>query len=366
MLYSKQDVNKVMTKGLVNMADIQPTRLRYLWYPYIPIGQVTIMRGDPGCGKTMLALSIAAIASNGYNFPGDVDPDAPPAGSSEAAFKTYHDCRSKKVLFITAEDDLSSSVRPRLDKAGADANQILAVERSAASCLTFTDDWFMKYIAACTPGLIIVDPVQAFMGSGIDGHRANEVRPIMGHLAELAETFGVPIILIEHLNKNSGGKAIYRGLGSIDFTAAARSVIMVGEHEGKKGFAHIKTNTAEKGHPVGFDIVDGKLEFDINTTLTEDDISGSFVKTAAPNYKKGASLDEAVYFLQETLKNGPRPSKDIKIMARPFDISENTLRLAREELGIVIKRNPEVGGGSTSTWQLSDWKPDEEQMMVVF
>lgn len=76
--------------------------------------------------------------------------------------------------------------------------------------------------------LVVLDPIQGFLGAGVDMHRANEIRPLMKRISVLAEKYQCAIILIGHMNKNSNGKSSYRGLGSIDFQAAARSVLIVG------------------------------------------------------------------------------------------------------------------------------------------
>lgn len=118
--------------------------------------------------------------------------------------------------------------------------------------------------------LLILDPIQAYLGGGIDINRANETREMTKKLSLLAEKYKCAIVLIGHMNKASGNKAAYRGMGSIDFFAVARSVLLVGRIEGepdKRAVVQIKNNLAAFGHPKAFEFADDKMyitEVDLN------------------------------------------------------------------------------------------------------
>ena len=302
------------------MADVEPKDVSWLWNPYIPLGKITILRGDPGQGKTTFCLTLAAIVSQCFAFP---------TGSKFTASEPGN------VLFITAEDDLNDTIAPRLIKAKANMRKVFSYVESSADPLTFTNPQFENLIKESSPRLVIIDPIQAFLGKEVDGHRANEIRPVMTHLRALAEKYSCAIVLIEHMNKAITMKGLYRGLGSIDVTAAARSILMLGSdpnNENDKGVAHIKSNGAKAGGIVGFTIHDDGIEWNPHTTLTLDMIQGRTIPQREE--KNDTALDEAKDFLQDVLSDGKQSSKDILLTAKQCGISERTLRRARLDMGI--------------------------------
>lgn len=195
---------------IINMADVETKKVEFLWYPYIPYGKLTIIQGDPGEGKTTAVLQIAALLTKGEKLPED-DQEREPVN----------------VIYQTAEDGLADTVKPRLEAAGADCSKVLVIDESEQG-LSMSDLRIEEAIKQTGAKLVILDPIQAYLGSGVDMHRANEIRPVMKHLGDIAEKYNCAIILIGHMNKASGSKSTYRGLGSIDFQATARSVLIVG------------------------------------------------------------------------------------------------------------------------------------------
>ena len=303
---------------LVCMADIVEREIEWLWYPYIAYRKITILRGDPGNGKTTVSLEVASIKSNGRAFPskaGDLTPTTP-----------------GNVLFLTAEDDLEDTIKPRLRKARANMDRIY----SFTDYITFADPRFEGIVKETFPHLVIIDPLQAFLGDGVDMHRANEIRPIFSFIRQLAEKYGFALIILEHMNKNAGGKAIYRGLGSMDITGAARSILMFGsdpKNEDNKGFIHAKSNLDRKGEIMGFSITNDGLVWNPSTTLTANMIMG----TSAASGKIGRpshEVDEAVSFLKDELTGNFVTAKEIFARAKAAGISEKTLNRAKEVAGV--------------------------------
>lgn len=195
---------------LIPMSDIQTEQVKWLWYPYIPLGKITIVQGDPGEGKTTFVLAVIAALTTVEALPECEEVQKP-----------------MNVIYQTAEDGLSDTIKPRLEAAGADCSRVLVIDESNDD-LTLVDERLEQAVRETGARLIVLDPIQAYLGDNVDMHRANEVRPVMKRVAAMAERTGCAVILIGHMNKAQGLKSGYRGLGSIDFRAAARSILVVG------------------------------------------------------------------------------------------------------------------------------------------
>ena len=190
---------------MIRMSEIQSQEIEWLWYPFIPYGKLTIIQGDPGDGKTTMVLNLAAKLSKG-----------------EALDENMKVTEPVNVIYQTAEDGLADTVKPRLELAGADCERIIVIDESDKS-LSMVDERLEEAIVRTGARLLILDPIQAYLGGGMDMNRANEARDMTKKLGALAEKTKCAIILIGHMNKASGNKAAYRGMGSIDFFAVARS-----------------------------------------------------------------------------------------------------------------------------------------------
>lgn len=316
---------------IINLADVEPEEVKFLWEPYLPLGKLTLLEGDPGLGKTFLALNLCAAISNGWPLPGQ---DGKPGQPMEPG----------NILYLTAEDGLADTLVPRLAKMGADMSKIKSLtgyrlaEQGEERTITLANvDVFRLTFKRVKPVLVVIDPLQAFLGR-IDMHRANETRPLLAGLAKLAEDFNCAILIIRHLSKG-GAKAIYRGLGSIDFTAAARSVILVGEEpeSGKKAMAHTKSSCAEKGVTMGFEITDEKgfLWTGISNCTAEDILTPPGIN----NGEEKTALGDAIEFLYEVLSDEPLEVKEIKSQAKQAGIGWRTIERAKTELGFKAHRS---------------------------
>lgn len=224
---------------LIKMSDVQSQEIEWLWFPFIPYGKLTIIQGDPGDGKTTLVLNIAAKLSKGERLDENMNITEP-----------------VNVIYQTAEDGLADTVKPRLELAGADCERIAVFDVSEKS-LSMIDERPEEAIVKTQAKLLILDPIQAYLGGGMDMNRANEARDMTKKLGALAEKHKCAIFLIGHMNKAAGNKAAYRGMGSIDFFAVARSVLLVGRVEGEpniRAVVQIKNNLAVFGHSKAFEL----------------------------------------------------------------------------------------------------------------
>ncbi|MBP0973644.1 MAG: AAA family ATPase [Oscillospiraceae bacterium] len=302
---------EIVAQSSVCLKNIKPKPVEWLWYPYIPQGKLTIMQGDPGEGKTTLALHLAACITRGL-MPGCAERDLP-----------------GMVMLQSAEDGMEDTIVPRLLQADADCSRIRTIPETCQA-LTLTDDILAKNLELYTPELLIIDPLQAYLGASVDMHRANEVRPVMSHLAALAEHYGTAILLIGHMNKMSGQKALYKGLGSIDITAAARSVLLVAKHPKDSDtlcMGQIKSSLAPMGPVVGFERTEtGTLHY-----LGEQDIEAHRLLESGCGSRP---REKATEFVQAYLADGRKPVKEVEEAARAQGISCATLKRALGSLGI--------------------------------
>ena len=224
---------------LISMSEINAEEVQWLWYPYIPLGKLTIIQGDPGEGKTSFILAVIAALTRG-------DP-LPECGQA---------AEPMNVIYQTAEDGLADTIKPRLESAGADCTRVLVIDEGKRE-LTLCDARLEEAIRRTGAKLIVLDPLQAYLGSDVDMHRANEVRPVLKRLSLMAERTQCAVILIGHMNKAQGLKSGYRGLGSIDFRASARSVLIVGRLEGGDTLrivAQDKNSLAPEGSSIAFEL----------------------------------------------------------------------------------------------------------------
>lgn len=303
---------------LIHMDEIEATDTRWLWYPYIPYGKITIIQGDPGEGKTTLVLHLAAELTQGKMF-----------GSEEQQ-------EPVTVIYQTAEDGLADTIKPRLIAANADCSKVLVIDETE-QCVSMTDGRLEEAIQQTDAKLVILDPIQAYLGSAVDMHRANEVRPIMSHLAGIAEKYDCAIVLIGHMNKSSGQKASYRGLGSIDFAAAARSVLIVArdkENPQVRVIIHAKSSLAPEGKPVALELdKDNGFRY-----LGEYDGDPKELLSGSGGKKKGKLAEE---LLLHELREGAKSQKEVLAKAEECGISKRTIDAAKKALGVQSEKTPD-------------------------
>lgn len=321
---------------LIHMEDVVSKEVEWLWYPYIPYGKITIIEGDPGEGKTTLVLKLAAALSRGLPLPCDDDKE----------YEPIH------IIYQTAEDGIEDTIKPRLEKAGADCSMIRVIDETDRE-LSMTDDRLEQAIIETGARLIILDPIQAYIGATVDMHRANEIRPVLKHLGIIAEKHNCAIILIGHMNKASGSKSTYRGLGSIDIQATARSVLLVARLRDKPNIrimAHDKSSLAPAGDAIGFEMTEDNVMVCIGPyDITIDELLSG-------NEGRGKKkLDIAENFIKEYFGiNKVIPSNEIMMEAAKRSIKRNTLLSAKKKLGITSDKEKAEDGTIYWTWVMPE------------
>ena len=312
ILNSSISFDDILPDKLYRLSDVKEIETHWLCYPYFPQAKLIIVEGDPGIGKSSLCLKWVAELSQGLGFFG-LEPIEPTI-----------------ILLLCSEDGLEDTIKPRLNKAGGDHSRIFAYKAP----MILNDEGREKLeelILATKCKLIVIDPLVSLLGGGMDMNKANDVRCALNILIELADKYQVTIIALRHLVKGDRSKAIYRGIGSIDFTAACRSVLHVAKNPEKENSGvifHIKSNLAPLGDAQGYDIVDGKIVWTGKSNIKMED-------TMVDSHpKKSASLESAVTFLEEYLANGPALAQDIFADARAKDIKDKTLYRAKDQLKI--------------------------------
>lgn len=302
---------------MIRMSDVESKEIDWLWYPFIPYGKLTIIQGDPGDGKTIFILNVASQLSKGCGFDENMKID-----------------EAIKVIYQTAEDGLSDTVKPRLEKAGADCDNILVIDESDKS-LSMIDERLEEALIRTNAKMLILDPIQAYLGGGMDMNRANEARDMTKKLGALAEKYHCAIILIGHMNKASGNKAAYRGMGSIDFFAVARSVLLVGRIEGEndlRAVIQIKNNLAEFGHPKAFRLSEDGFDWIGDYDITADEVLGG-IAPKANKFEQAKQLLRDIAETQDSIS-----SNEVIGLADEMGISKRTLDNAKKDMGIKARK----------------------------
>lgn len=331
------------------MESVKVEQIEWLLYPFIPFGKVTIIQGDPGEGKTTMVLQIIAKLTRGEPILLSKKSQKEAQQDSEENLKQEvlsqdNPIQPVNVIYQTAEDGLEDTIKPRLLAAGADCSRVLVID-DREQPLTMLDVRLEEAIMQTKARMVVLDPIQGFLGTDVDMHRANEIRPLMKRMAVLAEKYHCAIILIGHMNKNSNGKSSYRGLGSIDFQAAARSVLIVGRMKDEpetRVMCHVKSSLAPEGKSVAFRL-DKETGFQ---WIGEYDISADDLLSGDARGQKSRIAKE---FLLDILADGGMAQKKIEEEASKQGIKKKTLRNAKQELEIdSVKR------GNQWFWILSE------------
>ncbi len=330
------------------LSEVDPERVEWLWESRIPYGKITIVEGNPGLGKSTLMTDIAARVSRGKAWPD---------GSK---------CKAGGVVLLSAEDGLADTIRPRFDAAGGDPTKAVTIStvpdaEGNERQIAIPDDLSIieQVIERVQARLVVIDPLMAFLAENVNSHRDQDVRRALAPLARLAERTSAAIVVVRHLNKATGGSAIYRGGGSIGIIGAARSGLLIAEHpedDTKRVMASVKNNLAAPASSLVFSLAStengaarvawsGQTILDANSLLS-----------APVDQEEKSALSEAEDFLLDILQDGSVTAKDAEKEAKEAGIEPRTLKRAKQKLKVASEREGTSGqrGGGRWVWRLPE------------
>ena len=304
----------------ITLSEIAAEKVKFLTFPYIPLGKLSLITGDPNVGKTHLALAIAAAVTTGEPLPWE------PAHEKNTP---------ANVIFQSMEDGYGDTIKPRLMRLGANCGLVHVINEGLHP-LTLDDARIEQAIVKTGAKMVIFDPLTAYC-NGFEMGNSGGIRPVLTQLAAVAQRTNCAVIAICHLNKRSGGKSQYRTLGSIDITAISRSVITVGKIPGDEEirvFVHGKSNLTAPGksQAFAFDTESGLMWLGDYPITLDELLDGKIDTKRQPG--RPSQLDLAKQFITAALSDGVTAAAEIKTLAGSAGISKNTLDRAKSALGV--------------------------------
>lgn len=340
---------------LLSLADVLPTPIRWLWPGRIARGKLTLVAGQPGLGKSLLTVDIAARVSRGCAWP-DASPGDPAAD----------------VIMLSAEDDPADTIRPRLDAAGADVRRI-AMLQSAQSVDPETGERRHRTVSLSDLAtirdalrqrphcrLLVIDPITAYI-AGVDSHRNSDVRALLAPLSDLATAHDLAIVAVTHLSKGGGDasrSAVERVNGSLAFSAAARAVWVIGrdpDRTDRRIMAAAKNNLGPDASGLAYAISPTPDGVPV-LAWEADPVSTSADDLLAPPERdadsRGSAIPDAIEWLAEELSTGPVATAELQRRARAAGHSwSGAVRRAKDHLGVISRKD---GMGGSWSWLLPE------------
>ncbi len=328
-------------KYYIKYADVETKDLEWLWFPYIPKGMVSIVQGDPKSGKTFMLIDIISRITRGDYIP-----------FSEDKFEMGN------VVLLNSDDSIEYALKKRLELQNADVEKVFTIDENIKK-LYFKDlSRLEKLIEEKQPLLIVIDPIQAYMGDG-DSNSMVQVRNALSPLKRIAEKYNVSIVLVQHLKKGNETKAIYKGAGSIDFVGFARSMMMVikNTENDERLFLHSTSNVTKEGHCLSYKITNDGLEW------LED--KGEVNVNEVANQDNNTKFENAKNFILGCIASKKEISaNELQQLRNVGGFSERTFNGARSYLNQNNKIHSSKKNGRTY-WSLSSLLDDNVQSCNV-
>lgn len=297
---------------------IKTSKVDWLWYPYIPCGKITVLQGDPGAGKSMFMIETISRLTKGEKLP-------------DGMIR-----QPVEVIYQCSEDGLADTIKPRLDKAGADCERVAFI-REDINSFTLNDDILHQAMIRSDARLLVIDPFQAYIGDS-DLSNVSSMRRIMSKLSMWASASNCAVILIGHMTKKNHAKELYRGLGSVDIVALARSVIQIEcseENPQIRYIRHIKSSLSGLGPELMFTIDrDGRFKW-----INEQSIV-PYVAVSSTDMENvsGGKIETAANLIIQLLSQGPQKATQVTELITNTGISGRTVNQAKRQIGIVSSR----------------------------
>ncbi len=333
--------NLLRRPDLVTLSGVEAKEVPWLWEPYLAYGMINLLSGEPGCGKTFIALAIAASLTVGR---------VPYIGEP---------CRPHDVVYLSVENSPEYSVRPRFDILEGDASRIHILQgavtgegpKARREGVRLSDIPLLESALKQTNArFLVVDPIQSYLGGEVDMHRSNETRPILDGLAALAQRYRVCLLILRHFAKSTTGSPINRGLGSVDITGAARTELHAGKRDQQRALVHAKSNIGEFGESIGFEIGRDGFRWTGPTSITANDLAASGMAEEDRD-----AISEASQYLEDTLKGGAKSAGEIFDEAKGMGFSTATIRRAKLRLGVKTRKKAGVKYGQFE-WYMEGWE----------
>jgi len=335
---------------LTRVSDVEREKVRWLWQGRIPRGKLTVLDGDPGLGKSTFTLDLAARITTGTDLPtGHMISKGP-----------------RSVVLLSAEDAIGDTIRPRLEAAGANLDLVHVFEHvldaegvPRSPSIPMDVAHIEEMVTRVGADLVVIDPLMAYLGAGVDSHRDQDVRRAMHALADMANRTGAAVLILRHLTKTSGGSAIYRGGGSIGIMGAVRAGMLVAvdpEEPERRILAPTKANLGKLADSLAYRLVDDP-RLGVARVVWEGVSHHRADDLVAPrtDETEGGALTDACAILSSILADGPVWSADVVKQAGAAQVTKATLRRAKTKLGVkAIKVGRPGDPESGWKWRLSE------------
>ena len=316
--------------GIRPFSEVPDEQLEWLWYPYICLGTLGLLDGDPGDGKSQFTGWLVSEISRGRVLPNGAS--IPPAN----------------CFLFNFEDLPGAVIKKRLEANGADLNRVFIQTRTFKLTPEMAD-WLDGEIAKADPRLVILDPIQAFITGDVDASNNVDVREFMERLKDIAERRRCAILVVRHFGKSQHDKAMKKGIGATDFVGISRNQFgLARRRDDVRGFIvfHMKTNF-ERGDAMLFTMGDAdgrkgqqpKIRFD---QFEKIDVDAFFAGTSATRGPDQDEREVAKQFLLEALADGPKAASALKSQGEARAISASTLDRARKELGVITAKKGKI------------------------
>ena len=307
---------------VIHASQIEPKEIKWLWYPYIPFGKITLLQGDPGDGKSKLMLSIAALLSKGEALP-----------------FTDEETEPMTIIYQTTEDDADDTVVPRFNSADGNGENLIFIKEDEKT-LSFGDNRIREAIEKYNAKLLILDPLSSYIGENCSMNNANETRAEFNHLIAVAKDTGCAIVIIAHMNKMKDNNPLYRTNGSIDIAGAVRSILAITRTPNKEAPAErylvqVKSNLAPTGSAILFEVAEKGVDFISEMEMTAEE---AFLSLAPQIGRPNEKEMKAKSFLIEMLQGGEMLSSDCEEKLEAAGFKKSTIKKAKKNAGVISKK----------------------------